>query len=169
MTALTSADQSVWQSYVGAHAAFYRAYAELFAPGVDLRCIGWLPDFQHWFMPEMFNADEIGERNVQHGAVAAGSARMILSSRAVERQFAAIYPEHAHKTRVASFPSHFAFNPPTGDQAVRLWQHVTGWLEFPNLYELQRPKSAADVDAIVTSFASYLEARDWLSVQRETP
>ena len=60
-------------------------------------------------------------------------------------------------------------NPPTGDQSVRLWQHVTGWLEFPHLYELQRPKSAADVDAIATAFASYLDARDWLSVQHETP
>ena len=26
---------------------------------------------------------------------------------------------------------------------------VTGWLEFPHLYELQRPKSPADIDAIV--------------------
>jgi len=60
-------------------------------------------------------------------------------------------------------------NPPTGDQSVRLWQHVTGWLEFPHLYELQRPKSAADIDDIATAFASYLEARDWFSVQHETP
>jgi 2-hydroxychromene-2-carboxylate isomerase len=60
-------------------------------------------------------------------------------------------------------------NPPTGDDAVRLWEHVTGWLDFPNLYELQRPKSPADIDTIVASFAPYLEARDWLSVQKETP
>jgi hypothetical protein len=52
---------------------------------------------------------------------------------------------------------------------VRLWGHVTGWLEFPHVYELQRPKSAADVDTIVETFAPYLEARDWFSVQRETP
>ena len=32
-------------------------------------------------------------------------------------------------------------NPPTGAEAVRLWEHVTGWLEFPNVYELQRPKT----------------------------
>jgi hypothetical protein len=34
---------------------------------------------------------------------------------------------------------------------------------------LQRPKSAADIDTIVTAFAPYLEARDWFSVQRDTP
>jgi 2-hydroxychromene-2-carboxylate isomerase len=55
-------------------------------------------------------------------------------------------------------------NPPVGPAAVRLWEHVTGWLEFPNVYELQRPKAQGDIDAIVTSFSAYLEARDWFSV-----
>jgi 2-hydroxychromene-2-carboxylate isomerase len=59
-------------------------------------------------------------------------------------------------------------DPPTGPAARRLWELVTGWLEFPHLYELQRPKTSADVDAIVEAFAPYLEARDWLSIQRGT-
>jgi 2-hydroxychromene-2-carboxylate isomerase len=60
-------------------------------------------------------------------------------------------------------------NPPLGDDAVRLWELVTGWLQFPNVYELQRPKSPSDIDTIVTAFSSYLKARDWLSVQKSTP
>jgi 2-hydroxychromene-2-carboxylate isomerase len=60
-------------------------------------------------------------------------------------------------------------DPPSGDEAVRLWQHVAGWLEFPHVYELQRPKSAGDIDTIATAFAPYLDARDWFSVQRPTP
>jgi len=60
-------------------------------------------------------------------------------------------------------------DPPTGDAVVRLWDLVTGWLEFPRLYELQRPKGRADIDAIVTAFSPYLEARDWFSIQRATP
>jgi 2-hydroxychromene-2-carboxylate isomerase len=60
-------------------------------------------------------------------------------------------------------------DPPTGDAAVRLWEHVTGWLEFPHLYELQRPKAPADIDAIVDAFSSYLDARDWFSIQHDTP
>jgi len=60
-------------------------------------------------------------------------------------------------------------DPPAGDAAVRLWDLVTGWLEFPHLYELQRPKSPADIAAIVAAFSPYLEARDWFSVQRATP
>jgi 2-hydroxychromene-2-carboxylate isomerase len=60
-------------------------------------------------------------------------------------------------------------DPPTGADAVRLWEHVTGWLRFPHVYEMQRPKSAADIDTIATAFAPYLEARDWFTVQKPTP
>jgi len=59
--------------------------------------------------------------------------------------------------------------PPTGDAAVRLWHLVTGWLEFPNVYEVQRPKRREDIAAIARTFQPYLEARDWISIQKETP
>ena len=60
-------------------------------------------------------------------------------------------------------------DPPTGDAAVRLWHTVTGWLEFPHLYEIQRPKRPHDLAAIVETFRPYFEARDWESIQNETP
>ena len=60
-------------------------------------------------------------------------------------------------------------DPPTGDAALRLWRAVTAWLEFPHLYELQRPKQRADLAAIATTFRPYLEARDWVTIQNETP
>ncbi len=60
-------------------------------------------------------------------------------------------------------------SPPRGQAALRLWELVTGWLAFPTVYELQRPKRAADVASIADAFASYLSARDWQSVQRNTP
>ena len=60
-------------------------------------------------------------------------------------------------------------DPPEGEAAVRLWDLTLGWLEFPHMYEVQRPKSATDIDAIATAFTPYLEARDWLSIQRSTP
>jgi hypothetical protein len=58
---------------------------------------------------------------------------------------------------------------PSGEAAVRLWQLPTGWLDFPNLYEVQRPKRPADLQAIATAFQPYLEARDWVTIQKETP
>ncbi|HEX2574701.1 MAG TPA: DsbA family protein [Aquihabitans sp.] len=60
-------------------------------------------------------------------------------------------------------------DPPTGDAAVRLWSAVTSWLEFPHVYELQRPKRPDDLAAIVDAFRPYFDARDWESVQKETP
>jgi hypothetical protein len=59
--------------------------------------------------------------------------------------------------------------PPSGAAAVRLWHLITGWLEFPALYEMQRPKTGQDLQAIAETFRPYLEARDWITIQRETP
>jgi 2-hydroxychromene-2-carboxylate isomerase len=59
--------------------------------------------------------------------------------------------------------------PPSGEAAVRLWQLLTGWLDFPNLYEVQRPKRPGDLRAIATVCQPYLQARDWATIQKETP
>ena len=57
-------------------------------------------------------------------------------------------------------------DPPEGDAAMRLWEAVTAWLEFPHLFELQRPKSTTDHIAITHAFEPYLNARDWVSINR---
>lgn len=59
-------------------------------------------------------------------------------------------------------------DPPTGEAAVRLWHSVTTWVEFPHLYEIQRPKTPADHSRIAEVFRPYLEARDWVSINRGT-
>jgi 2-hydroxychromene-2-carboxylate isomerase len=58
------------------------------------------------------------------------------------------------------------YDAPTGAAALRLWQAVTAWLEFPSLYELQRPKTHRDGVAIAEAFAPYLNARDWITINR---
>ncbi|MBC8363959.1 MAG: DsbA family protein [Actinobacteria bacterium] len=60
-------------------------------------------------------------------------------------------------------------DPPTGEAAERLWNLVVGWLDFPHLYELQRPKTPNDLAAVGEVFRPYLEARDWQSVANPTP
>lgn len=60
-------------------------------------------------------------------------------------------------------------DPPRGAQAVALWRATTAWLEFPHVYELQRPKRPQDLAAIGEAFRPYLEARDWVTIQKETP
>ena len=58
---------------------------------------------------------------------------------------------------------------PTGPAAGRLWDLVAGWTEYPNLYDLRRPKAPADVTHIGEMFAPYLEARDWQTVAHPVP
>ena len=48
----------------------------------------------------------------------------------------------------------------------RLWDAVIAWTEFPYLYEIQRPKTHTDEQLIVDAFRPYLEARDWVSINR---
>lgn len=55
--------------------------------------------------------------------------------------------------------------PPTGAAAVRLWDLVCGWREFPDLYELRRPKTDDDLRAIAGSFGTYLSARRWRTIE----
>ena len=57
-------------------------------------------------------------------------------------------------------------NPPSGDDAVELWDAVRVWAKFPELYELQHPKTARDAQRIAETFRPYLEARDWVSIDR---
>lgn len=57
-------------------------------------------------------------------------------------------------------------DPPTGATALRLWYATTAWLEFPHLYETQRPKTKADEEYIAQTIRPYLEARDWISIDR---
>lgn len=59
-------------------------------------------------------------------------------------------------------------DPPAGPAALRLWDAVLAWTEFPHLYELQRPKAPADQEAIVATLQPYLQARDWVSINRGT-
>ncbi len=57
-------------------------------------------------------------------------------------------------------------DPPVGDDAVELWDLVVAWTRFPHLYELQRPKMRSDEELIAETFRPYIEARDWVSMNR---
>jgi 2-hydroxychromene-2-carboxylate isomerase len=57
-------------------------------------------------------------------------------------------------------------DPPTGAEALRLWDVVTGMASFPHVYEIQRPKTPADLALIAEHLQPYLSGRDWVSVNR---
>ena len=57
-------------------------------------------------------------------------------------------------------------DPPVGEAALRLWDAVTAWVEFPDLFELQQPKTREMEQRITSVFKPYLNARDWVSINR---
>lgn len=59
-------------------------------------------------------------------------------------------------------------HPPTRNRALRLWESVTGLLEFPHVYEIQRPKDSKAQHDILTAMQPYLTGRDWQTVDRGT-
>jgi glycosyltransferase involved in cell wall biosynthesis len=75
----------------------------------DVRTIGWIPDFQHVHLPEFFSEAERRSRDRSFRLLAERCALIMLSSRTALEHFAVFVPEHAHKARLAPFPSIFAF------------------------------------------------------------
>ncbi len=74
------------------------------------RCatVGWIPDFQHAFLPEFFDPSEIQERRDACRRCAHWNDVVLLSSEAVRRDFVSELPEYAGKARVLPFPSSLA-------------------------------------------------------------
>ena len=85
--------------------------------GIGLCQVGWIPDFQHRYLPEYFNHAEVASRDASYREIAERSSRVLLSSDDVASHFEAAYPSLASKVRVASFPSLFTLDPPSGDLA----------------------------------------------------
>jgi glycosyltransferase involved in cell wall biosynthesis len=80
-----------------------------------LKVIGWIPDFQHVHLPEYFTEADRARRDKSMRRLSERATLLMLSSRAAEAHFTAFAPAQAHKARVVSFPSLFAFEPPAGD------------------------------------------------------
>jgi glycosyltransferase involved in cell wall biosynthesis len=82
------------------------------------KLIGWVPDFQHVYLPEFFSQAEIEWRNSTIGRVIERAALIMLSSQAAREDFTAFSPESAHKARIVSFPSVWAFETLTSNPEV---------------------------------------------------
>jgi len=68
--------------------------------GLRLPTVGWLPDFQHHHLPEMFSPEERAERDRRYRAIAERSTLLLLMSDAVRADFAAFAPDLAPRARV---------------------------------------------------------------------
>lgn len=97
-----------------------RAGVDVLLPDVEalgspsLYTVGWIPDFQHLHLGELYREEQKQLLNRAHQTLARRSSRMLFSSQDCRRDFVEHFPAFAAKARVASFPSILAFEPPTG-------------------------------------------------------
>src|SRR4030095_1876008 len=68
--------------------------------GSKIPALAWIPDFQHRHLPEFFSGEECRNRDVSFSRLAERSARVILISESVKKDFVAFHPGFADKARV---------------------------------------------------------------------
>lgn len=64
---------------------------------------GWIPDFQHRHLPELFTEKEIQWRDSQIAKLVDEAPRVVLSSHSAAEDFRTFHPAHAAKATVLSF------------------------------------------------------------------
>jgi glycosyltransferase involved in cell wall biosynthesis len=67
--------------------------------------VGWVPDFQHFRLPELFTEENIAERDELLAAVVYGCDVVLVSSESAREDLAAFAPEAVAKARVGRFSS----------------------------------------------------------------
>ena len=67
------------------------------------RWAGWIPDFQHLYLPEFFTEKDIVWREERIALLAEKATGVVLSSESAATDFRAFYPAHASKARVFNF------------------------------------------------------------------
>ena len=83
---------------------------ELFFPSFDARQpwrsnLFWIPDFQHHYLPELFDSEEISARMRTYNEIANSQGVLLLSSNAALADFRRFYPNATVEPRVWSFCS----------------------------------------------------------------
>ena len=74
-------------------------------PSRHYKTIGWIPDFQHLHLPEMFSKSELGLRDTYFSKLAEYSNIIILSSHNALEDFKRFAPAYSYKARVLQFVS----------------------------------------------------------------
>lgn len=80
----------------------------------SIPAVGWIPDFQHVHLPELFSAQELRARDREFMRMCEECAKVIVSSECALSDLRAFSPRHAAKGEVL----HFVANPANGAAAT---------------------------------------------------
>ncbi|MBD1835871.1 glycosyltransferase family 4 protein [Cyanobacteria bacterium FACHB-472] len=86
---------------------------------------GWIPDFQHYHLPNLFSLEEIEQRNKDHQQIASAAPVIVLSSQMAQQDFKHLYPDAASRSVVMNFvscpePEWFELDPKTTQKKYQL-------------------------------------------------
>jgi glycosyltransferase involved in cell wall biosynthesis len=109
-------------------------------PPHTIPTIGWIPDFQHKYLPNFFSAKEITERDKAFHSICEESTLVIFSSMTVKKDAENFYPEYAKKYRVLHFvPSHFDFEGlPDMNQIIEKYRIPPSYFIVPNQFWIHK-------------------------------
>lgn len=68
-----------------------------------VKTIGWIPDFQHFHLPEFFTPEERSLRDREFLSLCANCDKVIVSSECARADLRSFSPEHAHKAELLRF------------------------------------------------------------------
>jgi glycosyltransferase involved in cell wall biosynthesis len=78
--------------------------------GSRIPSIGWIPDFQHFYLPEFYQDDEISRRMAENRAVCTYCNCVLLSSYDAQKDMKKFFPEFAGKSKVLQFVADVVFD-----------------------------------------------------------
>ncbi len=93
----------VFEKVLAAHKIDAISHASNADAGAGLILIGWIPDFQHMHLPDMFSPELLAYRNRTYTQIAEKADAVILSSRDAADDYKKFAPSFAAKARVLNF------------------------------------------------------------------
>ena len=97
--------------------------------------IGWIPDFQHKYLPDFFTKKEIEGRDLAFAHLAEKMDTIILSSQTAKEDFIKYYPLYAEKARVLRFVPAIDFSArETKDEVKEKYALPKKFFFLPNQY-----------------------------------
>jgi glycosyltransferase involved in cell wall biosynthesis len=99
--------------------------------------IGWIPDFQHVHLPELFDATEIALRDRNFQELCQYCTKVIVSSYSAQSDFANFSPEYKSKSEVLQFAvssQNIETKLPTRSELEERYQFVGNYFLLPNQF-----------------------------------
>ncbi len=93
----------LFESYLRHHNVEVLSHAKDLGVGSRIATVGWIPDFQHLYLPEFFAKDEIERRDRHFKRLCDHCDRVIVSSECARRDLGSFLPQYSEKARVLQF------------------------------------------------------------------